>query len=93
MKRTNMSILTALPDWGTYILAFVAMAVLDFLWAVYTKKVTDGKAIAAASYASVLMVLNATVVMSFVKDAAILIPAALGAFVGTYLAVWWDNRK
>ena len=92
-KRGSMSILNSLPEWSTYLIAFISMAVLDFMWAIYTKKVTDGKAVGAAVYASILLVINATVIVSFVNNHWMLIPASLGAYVGTYYAVKIDSGK
>ena len=77
----------------TYILAFFAVGLLDFIWAIYTRKVTAGHALHAGLYASVIFAVNAYVVDSFIKDNAVVIPAVMGAFVGTYAAITWDKRR
>jgi hypothetical protein len=72
---------------------FAALAALDFVWARYTLAITDKRASAASIYAAVILALGAFSVISYTTDHWLLIPACTGAFVGTYLAVWHDERK
>lgn len=46
----------------------------------------------AGSWAAFLYLLGASATISWVAQPTLLIPAALGAFAGTYVGVWW-NRK
>lgn len=75
------------------VVAFFAMAVLDIVFALYTRRVVDGAAGKAALWATCIMLLNATVILSYVKNPAMIIYAALGAFAGTYLVVRLDHKK
>ena len=77
----------------SYFLAFIAVVVLDFVWAIYTRHVTSGNSVKAGLYASAIFITNAYVVVEFVNDVTVVIPAVLGAFVGTSLAVEWDKRN
>jgi hypothetical protein len=76
--------------WGA---VFVALAVLDFVWARYTMAITDKRALAAGGYAIVILALGGFSVISYTTDHWLLIPACSGAFVGTYFAVWFGERK
>jgi hypothetical protein len=41
----------------------------------------------AATWAAMVIVLGAFIVVSYVHDKRLIIPAAIGAFIGTYFAV------
>jgi uncharacterized membrane protein YfcA len=63
---------------------FVAMIVVDIAWAKYIQTVGERRAVAAASWAAFLYVLGAVVITQYTHDWRLMIPAALGSFVGTY---------
>jgi hypothetical protein len=66
---------------------FVAVAALDFVWAYYTRYVNDGRAVCAGFAAILIMLLGGTAVIGYTADPWMLIPAGVGAFVGTFTAV------
>lgn len=76
-----------------YFLAFMAVVVLNFIWAFYIKQVAAKRGLWAGFYALLIFAVNAYVVDSFVRDNTVVIPAAIGAFVGTALAVEWGKRN
>lgn len=65
----------------------VATCLSDFVWAGYMGSVASGRALVAANWASLVIVLGAFVVVSYVQDKRLILPAAVGAWVGTYLGV------
>jgi uncharacterized membrane protein YfcA len=67
--------------------SFTAMVLLDLVWVAYTKKVIKNKPALAGMYASAIMLINAVVTISYVTDPWMLLPVALGAFVGSYVGV------
>jgi uncharacterized membrane protein YfcA len=67
------------------LLTFGGMVVLDFVWARYTIAITKKYAVVGGGYAALIMVLNGTVTLTYVHDPWMIIPAAAGAFVGTYI--------
>lgn len=67
--------------------SFVGMTVLDFVWAKYTLSVAKRRPAIGGGYAVAIMVFNGLVTLAYVGDPRLLIPAALGAFVGTYVGV------
>jgi hypothetical protein len=67
------------------LLAFFAMAALDFVFARYTITLIKKHIYVAGAYASVILLLNATVTLAYVYNPIMMIPAAAGAFVGTVI--------
>lgn len=74
-------------SWWTALTVFVVYVVFDVLYALYVICVSRRQAIAASLISSVLYSLGAFGVMSYLQNAWYLIPLALGAFLGTYIAV------
>jgi hypothetical protein len=75
----------------SYIFAFFAMFALDFVWARYTRNITAGNAGRAGGYAALIVGFNAAVTLGYVADIWVVVPAALGAFAGTYASLKWDQ--
>lgn len=71
----------------SYLSAFFGVAALDIVWAKYTYALTARAPWRAGIFASSIFILNGTVTIGFVSDPWLLIPAALGAFAGTAIAV------
>lgn len=67
-------------------LIFISAVLLDVIWAVYIKKISQGKPVIAASVSVLIYLLGAFVVINYVKNNWYLLVAAAGAFVGTYFA-------
>lgn len=70
-----------------YVLVFGAVFALDFAWAFYTRAVTAGASLKAAFYAGGLIVLTGSAQIGYTHEPVLLIPAALGAFLGTFAAL------
>lgn len=71
----------------SYVAAFVAMFLLDFVWGKYTANVAKGNRIHASAWASGIVFFNSAVTLSIVGDPWTIIPAALGAFAGTFASM------
>jgi hypothetical protein len=65
---------------------FFAMLALDFVWARYTHAITDRRAYAAAHYGAAIILLSGFGVTQYAGEPILLIPAALGAWLGTFIA-------
>jgi len=63
------------------------MFALDFVWAYYTKSIQDNAIMMAGITAMLILLLNSAVTLSYVDDQWAIIPAALGAFLGTISAM------
>ena len=72
---------------------FTAMAVMDLIWVFYIRRVNQGKAIQAAVTSPILLMLGAFVIINYVENEWYLLPAVLGALIGTFLATKLDSRK
>lgn len=64
-----------------------AMFALDVVFAMYVIATSSKAAEAAAGWASAIVLLNGAVTLSFVRDRWMLVPAAIGAFAGTWSAI------
>lgn len=70
----------------------VGMTILDFVWARYTAACAEKKAMLASLNASGIMILNGLVTIVYVNEPRMIVPAVVGAFIGTYLSIWMSNR-
>lgn len=71
---------------------FALLAVLDFVWTRCIWSVNSGGAVVAAAWSTAFYVLSTLVVLDVVKQPWLILPAAAGAFVGTWATVWWKRR-
>lgn len=67
--------------------AFLAMLASDFAWAAYVAAVKAQTPFHAANWSVILFLLGAALVLGYTRDRTLLVPAALGAWAGTYLGV------
>jgi hypothetical protein len=75
-----------------HLAAFAAMFILDWVYAVYTRRVAEGRALPAASYAAVLYAISGSLTLAIVHDPRLLPAAIAGAFAGTYFSVRRDSK-
>lgn len=71
----------------SYLAVFVSLALLDFCWAKYIHHLADRHAVQAGLWSGVITLGSAFAVISYTANHWLLIPAVLGAFVGTWAAV------
>ena len=76
-----------------FILVFIAMALADVCWTFYFIKIDERKSIAAGIWGSAIYLCGAFGVLSYTEDRTLIIPAILGAFVGTYLTIEYKKKK
>jgi hypothetical protein len=70
-------------------LSFLAMIAVDVMWARYIMAAADRRAGTAALYSCGIVLGGAVVTLAYVDSAWNLIPACIGATVGTY----WTVRR
>lgn len=75
------------------LLVFVAMIVTDIVWAQYTHAVSSHNLRKAPPMAVAIIGIGAFVTTSYVENHWLIIPAAIGAYIGTFMSVWWEKRK
>lgn len=78
-------------SWSTAMLILLVYIVVDMLYAYYIIQVEQRNPIKAAVVSSVLYSLLAFGVVSYSRNILYLFPLATGAFIGTYLTVWWKR--
>lgn len=69
------------------IAVFLATAAVDALWSRYIWHTAQHRAWPAACYSAGIVLSGAVTTVAIVADNWMVIPAALGAFAGTFLAV------
>lgn len=74
-------------------MVFLFTAIADWAWALYIIETSSKNAIRSSVMAGLLILLGAFVTLSYVEDRRMLIPAVIGAVVGTYLCVKREEQK
>ena len=70
-----------------FLLVFLAMVATDFVWARYNIASINHRPVAAGLYSAAIVALGAYSVVSYTQNHWMWLPAAAGAFVGTFFAV------
>ncbi len=78
-------------SWVTAGLILVVYIIVDMLYAYYIIQVEQRNPMKAAIVSSILYSLLAYGVVSYSRNLLYLFPLATGAFIGTYLTVWWKR--
>ena len=76
-----------------YINTFFSLFFIDIFYTYYLKSVTDSKVIVASLWSIVITILGANVVISYTTDHMLLIPAAMGAFCGTFVGMKYNKKN
>jgi len=84
-------------EWAEALMVFGATVLSDMLWAFYIRRTNEGKVFWAALFSAIIILSGGLVVVAYVDNNWYLVPAALGAFVGTVISIaadkWRDDRK
>ena len=70
-----------------YIFTFLSMLVTDIVYTLLLKSVQNDKPLAASIWASLITFLGGVAIINYTNDNKMIIPAILGAFVGTYIGM------
>ena len=76
-----------------YIGVFILLVVIDFAWSYYISSIKDGKPYQAAAWSSLMMAMQGLAAIGYTTEPLLLIPAILGAWVGTFLGVKLQNTQ
>lgn len=77
----------------TYIITFIAVFITDFLNAKFIKAVQHSQPYTAAFWATFVTLTASIAVINYTNDHWQLVPALLGAALGTYFAVVKNNKS
>ncbi len=69
------------------IFIFFSVSLLNFLWGRYIKHAAQANALSSAIYAGIISLVSSFITIIYISDNRMIIPAALGAFIGTYLSI------
>ena len=72
---------------------FVVMVMTDVVWALYIRRTNEGKGHQAGMFSAGIMLFASYVTVNYVSNRWFIVPAALGAYVGTRLTIWHDHKK
>jgi len=75
------------------IIAFTLTATAEFLWVLWMRRTAQGKALSSAIFGAILWLMGAGVILSYVENKWMLIPAVLGSFISGYFTVKFDVKK
>lgn len=79
--------------WIKFISVILSVCIGDICWTYYFIKIEERKAMASALWSMAIMGCGAFSVNTYVNDKSFIIAALIGAFIGTYLSVWYKKRK
>jgi len=79
-------------EWIPYIVVFLVVFVIDVIWTLYIRALAQNKIIFAAVLSALVYSLSVFSFVEITKDTYLLIPAAIGAFLGTYSTMRWDIK-
>ena len=74
------------------LLVFLGVFAADVAWILYTRWGAQGRVLPTGFAAVSITLLSALVVLEYTHDRNMLIPACLGAFVGTVLPLLWEKH-
>ena len=75
------------------LMTFTAMAVTEFLWAFYIHNLRDGKEHHAGLFCGGIVLCGGLSTILFVDNHWMLLPAAAGAYFGTWLSGFFYDKK
>ncbi len=75
-----------------YIFTFLAVFALDIVYTYYLKHVANNHAVAASTWSVGCYLLGSIAVINYTADHWMIIPAALGAFSGTFIGMKIRHR-
>ena len=77
----------------SFLFVFLAITIADVCWTFYFIKIEERKSVAAGIWGSIIYICGAFSVLSYTQDKTLIIPAVLGAFIGTYFTIEYKKRK
>ena len=66
---------------------FLATVAVDFAWARYTVYVAEKRVHPAAFWSAIIILASALSVLAYTENRWMVLPAAVGAYVGTFIAL------
>lgn len=77
----------------SFVSVFLAVMIADVCWTFYFIKIEERKSIGAGLWGAGVYVCGAFAVIHYTTDKTMIIPAVLGAFIGTWATIEYKKRK
>lgn len=77
----------------SYVLVFLSTLLADFAWTKYNMESAAKRPHPAAFWSTLIILFGAFNIVSYTTNHWLLIPAALGAYAGTWIAVWRESKS
>jgi hypothetical protein len=77
----------------SWISVFIAIALADVCWTFYFIKIEERKSLAAGIWGAGVYLCGAFAVVSYTSDKTLIIPAVLGAIIGTWATIEYKKKK
>jgi len=71
---------------GKFLFVLFGMAALDYAWSRYSTTNVTGRPALASNWAVAITLLSGLTTLEWMKEPLLLIPACIGAWIGTYAA-------
>lgn len=78
--------------WVKAFLVLLATASTDVFWTLYVTNAAQTNKWKAAFYSTMIILVGSFAVTEYVNDRIMVIPAAIGAFIGTFLPLWIQEK-
>lgn len=75
------------------LVVFFSMVAVDYAWAKYMMEAAAKRPHRAALWSAVIVALGAITVLAYTHNPALLGVAVVGAYAGTFIAVWREKRN
>jgi hypothetical protein len=76
-----------------YVVTFFSLFFTDIFYVYYLKSVQEGKALKASCWSVVIFLIACVALINYTTDHWLLLPAACGAFLGTYAGMIIRKRQ
>lgn len=75
------------------LLVFLVVLVADMLWVQYIDYVAKYRPVLAANFGVLVYAASSMAIIAYTSDPIFLLPAFIGAWIGTYVVVRWKRNK
>lgn len=79
--------------WITALLVLVATASTDLFWTLYITNAAEGNKWKASIFSSMIILVGSLAVVEYVNNRWMIIPATIGAFLGTLAPLHFKGKK
>lgn len=79
--------------WIKALLVLFATASTDLFWTLYITNAAEGNKWKASVFSSMIILVGSFAVVEYVNNVVMIIPATIGAFIGTFIPLHLKGKK